>query len=306
MLDRGVILNELKQYLKDIGVRFSENEPMNRHTTFKTGGNADLMVFPNGKQQLSSVLSYCGAEGISPFILGNGSNLLVSDDGIRVPVISVSEGFDELRLLDETTVFAGAGTALIKLCKFALEHSLSGLEFAYGIPGSVGGAVFMNAGAYGGEMRDVVDRAEHLTFDGRHGALNSDSLHFGYRHSAYKEQNCVITGAVFRLRKEDPEKIKAKMLELLQRRKDKQPLEYPSAGSVFKRPEGYYAGALIEQSGLKGKRIGGAAVSEKHAGFIVNLGGATTSDVLALIEICKQTVKEKFGVSLETEIQMVL
>ena len=299
------MLQDLIFYLKDVGVSFTENEPMKKHTTFKTGGNADLMVFPNSAAQLSDVLSYCYRNGIRPLILGNGSNLLVSDDGVRVPVINIGEGFDELRLVDETTVYAGAGTPLIRLCKFALEHALSGLEFAYGIPGTVGGAVFMNAGAYGGEMRDVVSSSQHLTLRGEPGVFEGESLRFGYRHSVYKEQPCVIIGAVFRLQKSDPLLIQEKMQDLLQRRKDKQPLEYPSAGSVFKRPEGYFAGALIEQSGLKGKQIGGAAVSEKHAGFIVNLGDATTNDVLALIRLCRQTVKEEFGVTLETEIQMV-
>ena len=298
-------MNELLLFLKDNGIRFSAHEPMKKHTTFKTGGEADVLIQPASAEQLSLLLRFCSEQGISPFILGNGSNLLVSDDGIRVPVIFIGEGFDTLRLLDETTVYAGAGTPLIRLCKFALEHGLSGLEFAYGIPGSVGGAVFMNAGAYGGEMRDVVVRAEHLTMQGESGAFEGDTLEFGYRSSIYKKTPCVITGAVFKLQKGDPQQILSKMQELLQRRKDKQPLEYPSAGSVFKRPEGYFAGALIEQSGLKGRRVGAAAVSEKHAGFIVNLGGATTSDVLALIEICKTTVKDKFGVSLETEIQMV-
>ena len=299
------MLNDLILFLKDAGIPFLENEPMAKHTTFKTGGKADLMILPRSVDVLSQVLTFCKHNGISPFILGNGSNLLVSDDGIRVPVISIGEGLDEIRLLDETTVFAGAGASLIKLCMFALDHALSGLEFAYGIPGSVGGAVFMNAGAYGGEMKDVVAYADHLTMDGERARFAASALDFGYRHSVYKEQVCVITGAVFKLKKDDPAQIKAKMSELLQRRKDKQPLDYPSAGSVFKRPEGYYAGALIEQSGLKGARVGGAAVSEKHAGFIINLGGATTNDVLSLIEQCKMTVKEKFGVSLETEIQMV-
>ncbi len=299
------MLNSFVIFLKDADIRFALNEPMKKHTTFKTGGDADLMVFPKNADELSKVLSFCSKQKVRPLILGNGSNLLVSDDGVRVPVISIGEGFDEVRLLDETTVYAGAGTPLIRLCKFALEHELSGLEFAYGIPGSVGGAVFMNAGAYGGEMRDVVTCALHLSLQGESGRFEAEALDFGYRHSVYKEQPCVITGAVFRLQKSDPHLIQSKMQELLQRRKDKQPLEYPSAGSVFKRPEGYFAGALIEQSGLKGRRIGGAAVSEKHAGFIVNLGGATTNDVLSLIRVCQQTVKEKFNVSLETEIQMV-
>ena len=298
-------MNELISFLKDAGIRFLEHEPMQKHTTFKTGGPADCMIFPAGVQQLSHVLRFCNIHALHPFILGNGSNLLVSDDGIHVPVISIGEGLDEITLLDETTVYAGAGASLSRLCKFALEHELSGLEFAYGIPGSVGGAVFMNAGAYGGEMKNVVLSADHLTPCGEKGSFALKDLDLSYRHSIYKEVPYVITGAAIRLQKGNPDKIKAGMQELLQRRKEKQPLEYPSAGSVFKRPEGYFAGALIEQSGLKGKRVGGAAVSEKHAGFIVNLGGATTSDVLDLIDLCKQTVFDRFGVELETEIQMI-
>ena len=278
---------------------------MKLHTTFKTGGEAALLVSPDSEKQLSEFLAFCKGEGIKPYIIGNGSNLLVDDCGIDGVVIEIGEGLDYIELENETTIKAGAGTSLAKLCRFALSNSLSGLEFAFGIPGSVGGAAFMNAGAYGGEMKDVVSKVNHLTSDGKAGFLCGDELSFGYRHSAYSENDFVITSVEYKLQKGEKSEIEAKMNELLQRRKDKQPLEYPSAGSVFKRPEGYFAGALIEQSGLKGKRIGGAMVSEKHAGFIINYDNATTTDVRELISFCQKTVFEKFGVELKTEIRMI-
>ena len=292
--------------LSERNISFIENEPMKNHTTFKTGGNAKVFICPDSKEQLSEILKLIKKCGLKPFILGNGSNLLVSDEGINDrPVIYIDDGLDYVRLIDETTIEVGAGASLSSLCRFALEKGLTGLEFAFGIPGSCGGAAFMNAGAYGGEMKDVVARCNHLDFDGNKGYFDRDELDFGYRHSVYSDKDCVITSIVLSLEKGDKEEIQAKMRELLQRRKDKQPLEYPSAGSVFKRPEGYFAGALIEQSGLKGKRIGGAMVSEKHAGFIINYENATTKDVLDLVKFCQDTVMEKFGVMLEREIKSV-
>ncbi len=300
----GLSLNETIRFLQDVQIPFLENEAMKAHTSFRTGGPARLFAEPQNESQLSALLSHCFATRQTPFILGNGSNLLVSDKGIDGLVISMN-ALDEIRQIDDTTFYAAAGVKLIRLCKLALEQSCAGLEFAYGIPGSVGGAVFMNAGAYGGEMKDVVQTVQHLTIAGVPGALDAPALDFGYRHSAYAENGCIVTGAIFRLQKGDPAEISEKMNELLGRRKDKQPLEYPSAGSVFKRPTGYFAGALIEQCGLKGKRIGGAAVSDKHAGFIVNVGDATTQDVLDLIAYCQTTVQETFGVRMEPEIRMV-
>ena len=292
--------------LSERNISFIENEPMKNHTTFKTGGNARVFICPESEEQLSEILKLIKNNSLKPFILGNGSNLLVSDDGIKDrPVIYIDDGLDFVRLVDETTIEVGAGASLSSLCRFALENGLSGLEFAFGIPGSCGGAAFMNAGAYGGEMKDVVVRCNHLDFNGNKGHFDRDELDFGYRHSVYSDNDCVITSIVLSLEKGEKEEIQAKMRELLQRRKDKQPLEYPSAGSVFKRPEGYFAGALIEQSGLKGKRIGGAMVSEKHAGFIINYENATTKDVLDLVKFCQDTVMEKFGVMLEREIKSV-
>ena len=278
---------------------------MSRHTTFKTGGEARLFVEPADDRMLCEVLRLCAACGEDPFILGNGSNLLVSDAGLDRVVVRIGEGFDDVRLLGGSTVEVGAGATLAKLCKFALDEGLSGLEFAYGIPGSVGGAVFMNAGAYGGEMKDVVETVRYLGKDGRPGSLSGDTLGFRYRSSAFQQMEVVITSVILRLQPGDKTAIEAKMRELLGRRKDKQPLEYPSAGSVFKRPEGYFAGALIEQSGLKGRTVGGAQVSEKHAGFIVKTGEATAADIIELIHIVQDEVKAHSGVTLEPEVRII-
>lgn len=299
-------MKELISKLSQADISYKTEEPMKNHTTFKTGGNAKVFICPKNEAELSSALKISDALGLKPFILGNGSNLLVSDSGITDrPVIYIGEGFSSVKLLDENTIEVGAGASLSSLCRFALENSLTGLEFAFGIPGSCGGAAYMNAGAYGGEMKDVVLRCNHLDFKGNPGSFDKEQLDFGYRHSVYSESEYVITSIILTLKKGEKEEIHSKMKDILQRRKDKQPLEYPSAGSVFKRPEGYFAGALIEQAGLKGKQIGGAMVSEKHAGFIINYDNATTTDVLDLVKFCQDTVMEKFGVMLEREIKSV-
>lgn len=288
-------------------ISFKQDEPMKNHTSFKTGGLATIFIEPKDENELSKVLKLCCENKIATFVLGKGSNLLVSDDGIKDrAVIHLAKGMDKIELIDETTILVGAGASLMSLCKFALANELTGLEFAYGIPGSCGGAAFMNAGAYGGEMKDVLYCCNHLDEEGNKGAFSGDELDLSYRHSVYSGKNFVITDLTLKLKKGNKTEIESKMNELMSRRKEKQPLEYPSAGSVFKRPEGYFAGALIEQSGLKGKKIGGAAVSEKHAGFIINVGGATTKDVTELIKHCQKTVKDKFGVDLETEIRFLL
>lgn len=282
------------------------DEPMSKHTSFKTGGIASVFVDIADECTLGKVLKICNDTETDVFVLGKGSNLLVSDEGIRDrAVVHLTTDFAEMKLIDDTTIEAQAGASLASLCKFALANSLTGLEFAYGIPGSVGGAAYMNAGAYGGEMKDVVSRINHIDKKGNVGSFDGDELDFSYRHSAYSDSELVITSVVFKLQKGDKNEIESKMTELMGRRVDKQPLEYPSAGSVFKRPEGYFAGALIEQSGLKGKRIGGAMVSEKHAGFIINYDNATTTDVTDLIKFCQKTVFDKFGVELHTEIKFV-
>lgn len=299
-------MTELLKSLENSGIRYLLNEPMKNHTTFKTGGNAEVFITPDNCNELTVILDCCKKLGIVPFILGNGSNLLVSDAGIiNRPVIQIGKGFDFIRKIDETTIEIGAGTNLTAACRFALGESLSGMEFAFGIPGSCGGAAFMNAGAYGGEMKDVLVKVNHIDINGNLGCFSGDELDLSYRHSAYSCGGYIITSIVVKLTKGDYNEIEAKMKDLIGRRKNKQPLEYPSAGSVFKRPVGYFAGGLIEQSGLKGKRIGGAMVSEKHAGFIINYDNATTEDVVNLIRYCQKTVKEKFGVELETEIRII-
>ncbi len=299
-------MKKLINSLDEKRIPYRIDEPMKLYTTFKTGGPAEVFIIPRDEDELKNAVSLCEKEGIEIFILGKGSNLLVSDEGIRnKAVIYIGESFDFIKEIDECTFEAGAGTSVASICKYALSKSLSGLEFAYGIPGSVGGAAFMNAGAYGGEVKDAIILCKHITNKAENGQFNADELDFSYRHSIYSDGGYVITSVVFRLKKGEKEQIEAAMYDFISRRKDKQPLEFPSAGSVFKRPEGHFAGALIEQSGLKGKRIGGAMVSEKHAGFIINYENATTDDVISLIRHCQKTVKEKFSVDLETEIKFV-
>ncbi len=304
MLNNGDILKELIYLLKKLNISFSENEPMSAHTTFKVGGNARIMAFPETEEQAVEIIKCCRENGVRYIPVGNGSNLLVSDSGIDACVICFGSAFSEIKLIGNDTVFVQSGASLMKLCRFALQNSLSGLEFAFGIPGSCGGAAFMNAGAYGGEMKDVLFKCDHIDENGEKGSLSGDELNLSYRHSAYSENGCTITGLYLKLKKGNPDEIKAKMDDFLQRRKDKQPLEYPSAGSTFKRPEGYFAGALIEECGLKGKQVGGAQVSEKHAGFIINKGGATCTDILELCKICSETVYKQKGVKLEMEIRV--
>ncbi|MBQ3603562.1 MAG: UDP-N-acetylmuramate dehydrogenase [Clostridia bacterium] len=288
-----------------IGCKYRLDAPMSEYTSFKTGGKADVVFLPSTELQLRSILRMCSDEEIKPFIFGNGSNLLVSDDGIRGVTIRLSNNFEEIKLINETTIYCTAGTKLATLCKFALEHSLTGLEFAYGIPGTAGGAAYMNAGAYGGEMKDVLYSCNHIDFSGNPGRLIGEQLGLGYRCSAYTDKYFVITGLTLVLEKGDKEQINAKMQELLQKRIDKQPLDLPSAGSFFKRPEGNFAGALIEQCGLKGFSVGGAQVSVKHAGFVVNKGGATTADIMELGILVSEKVLEETGVQLEREVKYI-
>lgn len=280
------------------------NEPMSKHTTFKIGGEASLVVYPESREQISRLVKTARDENIRLLPMGNGSNMLVSDDGIDACVMILDDHYSEIKLIDEETIYADSGALLIRLCRFAYEHGLTGLEFAYGIPGSCGGGAFMNAGAYGGDMKDVLYRCDHIDKDGNEGFLEDSDLKLSYRHSAYYENDCIITGLYLKLKKGSKDEIKAKMDDLMNRRKTKQPLEFASAGSTFKRPQGYFAGALIEQCGLKGKNVGDAQVSEKHAGFVINRGNATCKDVLELCDECAKTVFEKTGVKLEMEIRV--
>jgi len=297
-------LKKLIEFLEQNNIIYSENESMASHTTFKIGGAARLVTEPKSAEEIALIVKKCNECGIRYMAVGNGSNLLVDDGGIDACVIMLGKHFSDVRLIDDTTIYAEAGAQLIKVCKCALDNSLTGLEFAYGIPGSCGGAAFMNAGAYGGEMKDVLYRCDHITANGERGSLEGEDMKLSYRHSAYYDNGCIVTGLYLKLQKGDPAAIKAKMDDLLGRRKDKQPLEYPSAGSTFKRPEGYFAGALIEECHLKGASVGGAQVSEKHAGFVINKGGATCQDVLDLCKKVSDTVYEEKGVRLEMEIRV--
>ena len=275
---------------------------MRNYTTFKIGGNADLMIFPESLRELSALLAYMRQENIGFFVLGNGSNLLVSDEGLRIPVIK-TEKFDFIEI-DGTELTVGSGVTNAKAAVFAMKNGLSGFEFAHGIPGTVGGAVVMNAGAYGEDMSMVVDKTVYVDKNGRIKEAYGENHDFSYRHSCFSSDD-VIFCTVLRLERSDPDIIKAKMDELIRKRRAAQPLEMPSAGSVFKRPEGYFTGKLIDECGLRGYSIGGAQISEKHSGFIVNTGTATSKDVLELISYIQKTVCDKFGVTLTPEIRYV-
>ena len=298
-------LTHIRQSALSLGCTVRENEPMKSYTSFKIGGCAELFVIAKDLRGLSAVLKACKEEDAPLFILGRGSDLVVSDDGIKGVVLKLEGDFKSISLVDDDTVFCGSGVSLARLCAFACENSLSGLEFAWGIPGSVGGAAFMNAGAYGGEMKDVLYCCHHVMPEGKTGSFQKDELKLSYRHSVYSENGYIITGVVVKLHKDSETEIRARMDDFMNRRKEKQPLDYPSAGSVFKRPEGYFAGTLIEQAGLKGYSVGGAQVSEKHAGFIINRKDATSKDVRSLVAHIQKTVHEKFGVTLECEIRFI-
>lgn len=290
---------------KTNGCRIIRDADMSKFTTFKIGGPAKLVIEPSSVDSLSNVLKACKEEGIKPIVLGNGSNVLVSDEGIDGVVIVMGEAFSKIEYFGNNMVRAQAGAKVSSLCNFCLEYSLTGMEFAFGIPGTVGGAAFMNAGAYGGEMKDVIMVVNHMNLDGERGSFQGSQLGFSYRHSAYTSSDLIITSVIFLLDSGNPDAIKTKMTDILNRRKAKQPLEFPSAGSTFKRPEGYFAAALIDECGLKGKTVGGAQVSEKHAGFVINKGGATAKDVLGLMDEIMRTVKEQKGVELEPEVRIL-
>ena len=298
-MDKSDIIYNLA---KTLGCEVLKNEPMSKHTSFKIGGTADTYIKVDTLSKLSAILKECKQSDIEYILLGNGSNVLVSDDGIRGVVIRLDGDFRQIALVDENTIYCGAGATLAQLCKFALNCGLTGLEFAWGIPGSVGGAVFMNAGAYDGEMKNVVHSVSHVSPDGKIGRIEKDDLDFGYRTSVYRKNNMIITGVTLKLEKGNTDDIRDKMDDFMNRRTSKQPLEYPSAGSVFKRPEGNFAGALIQQCGLKGKSVGGAQVSEKHAGFIINKSNATANDVKNLVKEIQNTVADKTGYNLECEL----
>ena len=296
-------LEALKEFCKENSVAYKINEPMSCHTSFKIGGAADIFISVRSSRELSAVFKKCGELDIPRLVIGKGSNLLVSDSGVEGAVISLLN-MNEISVKGEE-IICGAGAALSDVCRAALDNSLTGLEFAYGIPGSIGGAVYMNAGAYGGEMADVVLSAECLMTDGSIVKVNASQMNFGYRKSVFKENGTTVLSAVLKLRQGNKKEIQEKMDDYICRRKSKQPLEYPSAGSFFKRPTGYFAGALIEKNGLKGETVGGAQVSEKHAGFIINRGGASCEDVKKLGKTVSDKVFAAEGVRLEPEVIFV-
>lgn len=294
------MLNELKK-LVDKNI-IKEKVSMAEITTFKTGGIADVIVYPNNIDELKTFVEFFHEYKSGYYVLGNGSNLLVSDEGVRKPIICLGHNFSSINVFDNC-ITASSGALLSAVARKAADESLTGFEFAAGIPGTLGGALMMNAGAYGGEMKDVVEAVSFMDSTGQQYVVSSEEMEFGYRKSALSDTDCIITGATIKLDYGDRAAIIDKMNELAAKRREKQPLEYPSAGSTFKRPQGYFAGTLIEGCNLKGTSVGGAQVSEKHAGFIINKGNATTEDVCRLIELVKDTVFKTHGVELEPEVK---
>lgn len=291
------LVGELSSAMK--GGRVVTKEPMSAHTTFRTGGAADVFVEPSNLEDLKSVLKLLKGERF--YLIGNGSNLLVSDQGLCGVVLHLAKGFDDIRV-EENTIVSGASATLSQIARIAFENSLSGFEFAAGIPGSLGGAIVMNAGAYDGEMRQVVKRVTLLDYEGNIVQKRVEEMHFSYRHSLLKEEPFIVLAAEIELQKGVKSEIREKMGDFAARRREKQPLEYPSAGSTFKRPEGYFAAKLIQDAGLKGFCVGDAQVSEKHCGFVVNKGNATSAEIYSLIREVQKRVKDSSGVDIETEV----
>ena len=299
---REEIIKRLEQTVESD--QFLREEPMKKHITFRVGGPAACFLTPSTKEQIREILHICQEEKTPYFILGNGSNLLVSDQGFDGVVLQVYKNMNQVTVEGEH-LRVQAGALLSATARKALEAGLTGMEFAAGIPGTMGGAAVMNAGAYGGEMKDILESVTVLTPEGEQKELKNEELQLGYRTSVVKEKGYIVLEAVLSLKKGDPEAIKSRMDELKEQRVTKQPLEYPSAGSTFKRPEGYFAGKLIMDSDLAGYTVGGAQVSAKHCGFVINKGGATAADVVKLIGDVQRIVKEKYNVGLEPEVKMI-
>ncbi len=294
------LYNLLQREIPELDLRCAE--PMSRHTTFKVGGPAALMVLPATEVQLVKAVKLARMEGIEPLFVGLGSNLLVDDDGLNALVIKTAPQMNSCQV-NGNQITAWAGAPLAQVANAAADHALTGLEFAHGIPGSLGGAVVMDAGAYDGEMRQVVRSVRALNRDCEVEELSAEQCEFGYRHSVFSDGSRLVISAVMELQPGDEAAIRSRMAELMEKRRSKQPLEWPSAGSTFKRPEGYFAAALIDQCGLKGFGIGGAQVSEKHAGFVINAGGATCRDILNLMDAVRERVFRETGVELEPEVK---
>ncbi len=293
------IINSLQSLLGEENVLVSES--MKKHTTFRIGGDADVLARITGKEQLTKVLKYLGQVEVPYYVLGNGSNLLVSDEGYRGVILEIGDKMSRITV-EEDCLICQAGAPLARVARAALENGLGGFEFAAGIPGTIGGGTVMNAGAYGGELKHVITQVTVMDKFGEELVFDNASMEFGYRTSLIKKYPYIVTEVCVQLKHDDKAVIKEKMDNLAARRREKQPLEYPSAGSTFKRPEGYFAGALIQEAGLKGCAVGGAQVSQKHSGFVINAGDATAEDVRQLMAHIQNTVKEKFGVSLEPEV----
>ncbi|MBR5229302.1 MAG: UDP-N-acetylmuramate dehydrogenase [Firmicutes bacterium] len=285
----------------------TENADMSKYTSFKAGGSATALVEVRSTEELKYVLQFVDAEKIPHMVIGNGSNMLFKDSGYDGLVIKLSQqGFDYAKFGDDNTVCVGTALSNGVLAKMLQREGLAGFEFASGIPGSLGGAVFMNAGAYGGEMKDIVKTVKAISPDGREEKVfSAEEMEFSYRHSILEENGYIAVEVTLKLEKGDKDAIAAQMKELLEKRNSKQPVSYPSAGSTFKRPEGYFAGKLIEDAGLKGLTVGGAQVSTLHSGFVINKGGATATDILQLIALVQNTVYDKFGVMLEPEVRII-
>ena len=294
-------LTELQNVMGGSGIFMQE--PMKKHTTFRVGGPADVLVQPD-ETALAAILALCRQYHVSYSFIGNGSNLLVGDKGIRGVVIEMTDPMGNIEV-DGTKITAQAGAMLSKIANTAASNGLGGMEFAAGIPGSVGGAVVMNAGAYGGEMKDIIEKVYVLDENGAQLELDRDALDLGYRHSCIPEKKYIVTHDVLELVPRNEAEIRSEMKELNEKRAEKQPLQYPSAGSTFKRPEGYFAGKLIMDAGLRGYQVGGAQVSEKHCGFVINKGDATAADICQLMRDVSDKVQAQFGVVLEPEVKMI-
>ena len=302
MTDFTDFQRKISAFAPQIDLRFGEL--LSKHTSFRIGGEAEVMAFPKTAQELSLLLGFCNEIGVKPAILGAGTNVLAPDEGISGLVICLKDGMDGMEQIDETHIRVSGGVTMTRAAVFAANLGLSGLEFAHGIPGTVGGGVYMNAGAYGGEISQVCRSVDVVGFDGALTTYTGEQMEFSYRHSKLEESGGIVVSAVFELTHKPSEEIKACMKELMAKRSASQPLDLPSAGSAFKRPVGGYAAALIDQAGLKGFSVGGAAVSIKHAGFAVNLGGATAEDVKSLLKQVSDIVFSNSGIRLEPEIRI--
>lgn len=299
------MIERLAELAQQLGCKVYRNEPLSEHTTFRIGGPCTVMIVPDNVEDLSKLVRFSSENGLRTLVMGKGSNMLCADEGFKGAVFLFDNTMGEIEQTDDVTLRAFSGASLISVCRKALELSLTGLEFAYGIPGTVGGGVYMNAGAYGGEMKDVVSSVTAMDRRGNLRTYRPAQLDFTYRRSRFYHSDEMIISADFTLKQGDKAEIEAKMKELMGRRKDKQPLEFPNAGSTFKRPEGQFAGKLIQDCGLRGYSVGGAQVSEKHCGFVINKGGATCNDVRGLIDHIQRTVHDDTGFDLECEVRII-